>query len=212
MPSLSCFSGSYMTNSELSEGRSKASQSESDGARVAYSQSPISTEATRYVISNPLPSKGPMGLPRFDGHGLGGSSNRNPNLNKYSAPKKLTSFVLSIITPGPDNGIVPSSKPKGNIILTKSFGSIPVQNIHPGKSPRRACGLRLFGDGEMAFSDSRSRSGLFSFHVVTEQHILVADIEFAIGDDRVCPGRLLCAVGLLEATALKVFFTVRFNE
>src|SRR5205085_3277781 len=53
---------------------------------------------------------------------------------------------------------------------------------------------------------------LLRLHVVAEQHILVADIEFAIGEDRVCPGRLLRAVGLLEAAALKVFLTARFNQ
>src|SRR5689334_25394596 len=53
---------------------------------------------------------------------------------------------------------------------------------------------------------------LFSLYVVAEQHLLVADIQFAVGEDRVCPGRLFRAVGLLETAALKIFFTIRFNE
>src|ERR1044071_4511 len=57
-----------------------------------------------------------------------------------------------------------------------------------------------------------SAFGLFSLHVVAEQRILVADIEFAIGEDGMCPGRLFGAIGLFEATALKVLLAVRFNE
>jgi hypothetical protein len=42
------------------------------------------------------------------------------------------------------------------------------------------------------------------FHVAAEQHVLIANIESAVGDDRVCPGRFASSVGPLESTALEV--------
>ena len=42
------------------------------------------------------------------------------------------------------------------------------------------------------------------FYVVAEKQILVAQVQFAVGDERVRPGWLLGAVGLLETAALDV--------
>src|SRR5437016_8483200 len=49
-------------------------------------------------------------------------------------------------------------------------------------------------------------------HVVAEQYILVAQVQFAVGNDRVRPGRLLAAVGLVEAATLDVLLRIRFDQ
>jgi hypothetical protein len=48
------------------------------------------------------------------------------------------------------------------------------------------------------------RVSLLRLDVVAEQYILVAQVQFAVGKDRVWPGEFLAAVGLLEAAALDV--------
>src|SRR5262249_38166605 len=48
--------------------------------------------------------------------------------------------------------------------------------------------------------------------VVAEQYILVAQVQFAVGNDRVRPGRLLTTVGLVEAATLDVALRVRLNQ
>ena len=54
--------------------------------------------------------------------------------------------------------------------------------------------------------------GLFRLHVVAEQHILVADVQLAVGDDRVRPGVVSASVGLLEAAALEVFLGAGLDQ
>src|ERR1035441_9558904 len=49
------------------------------------------------------------------------------------------------------------------------------------------------------FADRCALPGLLRLHVVAEQDVLVAEVEFAAGDDRVGPCFLVTAVGLLEA-------------
>ncbi len=49
-------------------------------------------------------------------------------------------------------------------------------------------------------------------HVVAEQHILVAQVQFAVGNNRVRPSWLSAAVGLLEAATLEVFLRVWLNQ
>src|SRR5262249_35946659 len=48
--------------------------------------------------------------------------------------------------------------------------------------------------------------------VVAEQHALVAQVQPAVGDDRVWPGRPVAVVGLFEASALLVAVGSRFDE
>src|SRR5438105_14425996 len=49
-------------------------------------------------------------------------------------------------------------------------------------------------------------------HVVTEQHLLVAQVKFAVGNHRVRPGRLFATVGLVEAATLNILLRVRLNQ
>src|ERR1017187_1419327 len=51
------------------------------------------------------------------------------------------------------------------------------------------------------FADRCALPGLLRLHVVAEQNVLVAEVEFAAGNDRVRPRFLVTAVGLLEAAA-----------
>ena len=52
---------------------------------------------------------------------------------------------------------------------------------------------------EQAREANAERVSLLRLHVVAEQYILVAQIQFPVGKDRARPGRLLTAVGLFEA-------------
>src|SRR5262245_27851595 len=49
-------------------------------------------------------------------------------------------------------------------------------------------------------------------HVVAEQCILVADVQFAVGNYRVGPCRIVATVGLLEAASLDVFLPVWLDQ
>src|ERR1019366_10414033 len=62
------------------------------------------------------------------------------------------------------------------------------------------------------FADRCALSGLLRLHVVAEQNVLVAKVEFAAGDDRVRPRFLVTAVGLLEAAMLLEAGGRGFNE
>ena len=53
---------------------------------------------------------------------------------------------------------------------------------------------------------------LLRLHVVAEQQILVANVQFAVGNDRVRPGRRPAAVGLVKAAALDELFSVRLDQ
>ena len=48
------------------------------------------------------------------------------------------------------------------------------------------------------------------FDVVAEQDVLIAEVQLAVGDDRVRPGRQAGAVGLFETTPLDVL--LRFGS
>src|SRR6266404_4366378 len=50
------------------------------------------------------------------------------------------------------------------------------------------------------------------FYVVAKQQILVAQVQLTVGNDRVRPGGLLAAVGLVETTAFEVLLRVRLDE
>src|ERR1039458_10066256 len=62
------------------------------------------------------------------------------------------------------------------------------------------------------FADRCALSGLLRLHVVAEQNVLVAKVEFAAGDDRVRPRFLVTAVGLLEAAMFLESVGRGFNE
>src|SRR5271155_1489679 len=66
----------------------------------------------------------------------------------------------------------------------------------------------------MAPCSSRERRGgpVRRPHCVAEQYILVAQVQAAVGNDRVRPGRLLTAFGREEAATLDVLLLVRLNE
>src|ERR1043166_4529304 len=54
--------------------------------------------------------------------------------------------------------------------------------------------------------------GLFFPHVVAEEHVLVAEVEPAIRDDRMRPAVLRAALGLVEAAAFLVSVRRGFDE
>src|ERR1017187_6769996 len=62
------------------------------------------------------------------------------------------------------------------------------------------------------FADRCALPGLLRLHVVAEQNVLVAEVEFAAGDDRVRPRFLVTAVRLLEAAMLLEAGGRGFNE
>src|ERR1039458_7480256 len=62
------------------------------------------------------------------------------------------------------------------------------------------------------FADRCALPGLLRLHVVAEQDVLVAEVEFAAGDDRVGPCFLVTAVGLLEAAMFLESVGRGFNE
>jgi hypothetical protein len=51
---------------------------------------------------------------------------------------------------------------------------------------------------------NRLRWGSLLFHDLAKQHVLVAQVQFAVGNDRVRPVRCLTAVGMLESATLNV--------
>ena len=65
-----------------------------------------------------------------------------------------------------------------------------------------------------AASRNRSVIGLAVFtllDVVTEQRVLIPDVEFAVRDHRMRPGRFVGALRLIEPSTLQVFLTARFD-
>lgn len=50
------------------------------------------------------------------------------------------------------------------------------------------------------------------FDIVAEQEILIADVQLAVGDDRMGPGRLPSSVRLLETATLDIFLRVRLDQ
>src|SRR5262245_29809604 len=69
---------------------------------------------------------------------------------------------------------------------------------------------------------SSSRDGLFTaiaplkrstlLHVVTEQPVLIAQVEFSIGDDRMRPTLVIASLGLIETAFLFVARRCRFDQ
>jgi hypothetical protein len=57
---------------------------------------------------------------------------------------------------------------------------------------------------------STSAAMLFAsrLHVVAEQQILVAQVQFAVGNDRVRPVRLLATIGLVKAAVLNILLRI----
>jgi hypothetical protein len=53
---------------------------------------------------------------------------------------------------------------------------------------------------------------VFLLHVVAEQQALVAQVQLAVGDDRVRPGRGAAALRLVEVAAFDVLVGVRFHQ
>src|SRR5439155_12714888 len=53
---------------------------------------------------------------------------------------------------------------------------------------------------------------LLRLHLVAEQHVLVADVQLAVGHHRVRPGLFLGAVGLVEPAALDVLLRVGVHQ
>jgi hypothetical protein len=66
--------------------------------------------------------------------------------------------------------------------------------------------------GALACCVASSPRMLFLLHVVTEQCVLVANVEIAMSVHRMCPRWPAGAVALLEATSLDVFFLVWLDE
>jgi len=65
----------------------------------------------------------------------------------------------------------------------------------------------LFG-ARLAGTEAR----LICRYVVTKQHVLVAHVESAVGDDRVRPSGFAGAVGLLEAAPFHKAFAIRLDQ
>ena len=53
---------------------------------------------------------------------------------------------------------------------------------------------------------------LLCLDVVTEEGVLIADVELAIGDHGMRPRGQARAFGLFEAPALQIFFAARFDQ
>src|SRR4030095_4028555 len=59
---------------------------------------------------------------------------------------------------------------------------------------------------------SEHRSSLLRFHIVAKQRVLVANVEFAIRNDRMRPSWFIRAFGLIEPDAFQVFLAAGFNQ
>src|SRR6478609_7298380 len=49
-------------------------------------------------------------------------------------------------------------------------------------------------------------------YVVAEQHVLIAHVQFAVGNDRMRPGRRPASVRLFKAAAFDILLLVRLNQ
>src|SRR6478752_2774956 len=49
-------------------------------------------------------------------------------------------------------------------------------------------------------------------YVVAEQHVLIAHVQFAVGNDRMRPGRRPASVRLVKAAAFDILLLVRLNQ
>src|SRR5690348_3068390 len=92
--------------------------------------------------------------------------------------------------------------------LRTSFGNpATISGFH--NSSRKDCSICIgwFWDCFANLGRTGKRGGTkyasLCLYVITEEHILIADVQFAVGNDGMRPGRQLGAVGLLEAATLE---------
>jgi hypothetical protein len=88
-----------------------------------------------------------------------------------------------------------------------------VQNVDLGGGAKIT--MILIPAGKYTMGDSPgfiSRLILLALHVVAKQRVLVVNVEFAVGDDRMRPRWLARAVGLLETPAFKIFLAAWLDQ